>query len=168
MKYDIILEINELKFEIIGIKVKLNNISVNIISFYLPPDNNKNKNYNQFNDEFFEKLDSLKPFILIGDLNCHYSSWYCKKNTTKGKILNEYLEKYNFNVINKNKDTFYSDIHNSGSVIDLMIISNDLSDKIKEFTVHPNDMLSDHFPISCSFNIKTAHIKNPYTVYLKK
>ena len=58
--------------------------------------------------------------------------------------------------------------NNSSSVIDLVIITNDLIDKFANFKVYQNDMLSDHFPLSASFHIKTSYIKNPNTIYNKK
>ena len=51
------------------------------------------------------------------------------------------------------------------SVIDLMIISNQLCDKLKKFKLHSNDMLSDHFPISSEFRIKTNNLTNPDVTY---
>ena len=168
LKYSLINDLNVFNYEIIGIKVKLVNTYINVISLYLPPDNQKNKNDNQLTSELFNKLEQLKPFILIGDLNCHSTSWNCRKTSTKGRILNDYLENFNLNILNNSKYTHYADNSSNGSVIDLMIISSDLSDKFNKFTVHPNDMLSDHLPISCTFNLKTKHIRNPYTIYIKK
>ena len=66
--------LNDLEFEITGAKIKLHNSVINVITFYLPPDNQKNKNRNQFSTDLFNMLDKYKPYILLGDLNCHSKS----------------------------------------------------------------------------------------------
>ena len=48
-----------------------------------------------------------------------------------------------------------------------MIISNQC-DKLNKFKVHPNDMLSDHFPISGEFRIKTNKLANPDVTYFNR
>ena len=166
LQYTNLEELNKLNREIIGAKIQLHNSTINVISFYLPPDNQKNKNRNQLSSEIFDTLEAFKSYVLVGDLNCHSKAWYCDKTTTKGNILNEYIMDYNLSVLNNRKHTHFCHTNNSSSVIDLMIVSNDLCDKVVRFKVHSNDMLSDHLPISSSFDLKTGHILNPNTIYI--
>lgn len=92
--------------------------------------------------------------MLVGDLNCHSTDWYCTNITPNGKKLSGLITNFNLNVLNSNKPTHVSYSSKSKSVIDLFIISNDLSDKFNYFKVFCNDILSDHSPICGSFNIE--------------
>ena len=168
LKFNLIHELIDSDFEMVGVNVKLALTSINIISFYLPPDNQKNKVRNQLSNELFDKLDKLKPYILVGDLNCHNTSWFCNKTSLKGSQLNDLIHDFDLSVINNKNPTFCCSHSNSNSVIDLMIISNQLCDKLNKFKVHPNDMLSDHFPISGEFRIKTNKLANPDVTYFNR
>ena len=46
IKYQEIAELNDFDYEIIAVKLKLINCSINVISFYLPPDNKRNRTRN--------------------------------------------------------------------------------------------------------------------------
>ena len=67
---------DQLNLELIAIQIKTLNQSVNIICLYNPPLNDS-----FLTDNFFAELNLLRPFILIGDLNCHSTNWHCKKTT---------------------------------------------------------------------------------------
>ena len=168
IKYEEILALKVLEYEIIGVKLYLKNLTINIISFYLPPDNKRNKKRNQLTEVLFDKLDQMKPFILVGDLNCHSKYWFCSKTTLKGETLNNLLVEHDLTVLNTNVPTYSHYTLDTTNVIDLMIISNDIAHLFERFKVFKNEMTSDHFPISGSFNIKTENIRNPYTLVKKK
>ena len=75
-------------FEILFLTCADNRI-LTVISFYLPPDNQRNKNNNQLTEEIFAKLESFKPYVLLGDLNCHSTIWFCSKTSPKDAKLND-------------------------------------------------------------------------------
>ena len=134
----------------------------------MPPDNIRNNYKNQLTKELFETLDHLKPFILVGDLNCHSKSWYCKNTSKKGSELEEFLYEHDLSIVNSSEPTYNSFSYDQSSILDLMIVSNDIVDKIDKFKVLSQDMTSDHFPIVGTFNFKTNYIKDPFLVYKKR
>lgn len=77
------------------------------------------------------------------------------KKTQKGLVLEELINKCNFNIINNNKPTYICLNTGTESVIELAFISNDLSDRFNFFKVYSSDLssdlTSDHFPIKASF-----------------
>lgn len=168
IKYEQIQGLNSLNYEILGVKLKLINHSINIFSFYLPPDNQKNRANNQLSDELFLKLDQHRPYILVGDLNCHSKSWFCKQTFPKGAIPEDLLLEHNLTVVNTRKNTYSHFTADSESVIDLMIVADEILHLFDKYQVHNNNMTSDHYPISGVFHFKTQYIKNPYTIIKKK
>lgn len=158
LEFQQITTLDSYDFEIICAKIKLQSTSINFISWYLPPPNSNSKNSQQNNQNFCEKLknlfkelEKLRPFILCGDLNSHSTSWYCTLTNTRGVQIEEMVQKHNFNIINNNKPTLKNIKSDYSSVIDLVIISNDISDKLNYFKVDRNDYTSDHYPIRASF-----------------
>lgn len=131
-----------LNYEIIGVKLKLINYSINIFSFYLPPGNQKNRASNQLSDELFLQLDRHRPFILVGDLNCHSKSWFCKQTSSKGAILNDLLFKHNLTVVNTRKNTYSHFTTDSESVIDLMIVADEILHLFEKYQEHTNNMIT--------------------------
>ena len=105
----------------------------------MPPDSQKNKMTNQIPNDLFNVINNLKPFILCGDLNCHSTNWYNKTNNPKGVILSNFIDKFNINVLNSKKPTHRDPKYDSCSIIDLIMASNDISDKFNYFKVFSND-----------------------------
>lgn len=106
-------------------------------------------------DELFAELNKNKPFILCGDLNCHSTKWFCSNTTPKGKNLADLIEKFDLNILNSDIPTISNLNPNSISIIDLLIVSNDLSDKFNSLKINSDNLTSDHYPLKVTFNIKT-------------
>ena len=69
----------------VAIKAALHK-AVNIGSIYIPPSNDIDKN------KLKNLIDQLaRPFILLGDFNCHNTVWGCKDTNQKGKMLEKVL-----------------------------------------------------------------------------
>lgn len=144
------------KTQIIGINVKLKINSINIFCAYIPPISKRNKQEIDLIleeiDLIFQEMDNHKPYILLGDLNAHSKSWYCKDDNRQGRILKNTIENHNCNIINNSSPTHYNSVNNS--IIDLIIISSDLNLKLNYFTVKDDDLTSDHQLIMANFNLE--------------
>ena len=108
IKFERINLLSRFNLELACVKIKTNKQSVNIISVYDPPEPNTNKNL--FEPELFRVLEQMKPIMLIGDLNCHSTDWYCTKSTKNGSKLANLILDFNLNVLNNNKQTRLNEI----------------------------------------------------------
>ena len=86
----------------------------------------------------------------------------------KGAQLTEFIQEYNITIANNSIPTHMCHTNHTTSVIDLMLVSEDLADKIEDFRVHSEDMNSDHYPIRDTFQLKTKKQTNPYIKYIKR
>jgi chorismate mutase len=134
--------------EIIGVEVVIINAKVNIFSIYVPPNKTINNN-------LIQTLSSRQNTIIFGDFNCHSTMWYCKKVNKNGEILEGLIETLNLIVHNRNTPT-----HRGGNILDLLITSANLADKLKFLKVCSNDMNSDHFPIISVFDLPINLVKS--------
>ena len=153
---------DKFNLELIHIKVTLAKCDVNVISIYSPPNDPNQTNQSVLSSDFFNEIKQLKNVMLIGDLNCQSTNWYCAINNTNGSRLSDLISDYNLNILNSNKSTYLCTRTNkenetrvSKSIIDLFIISNDLSDKFKFFKVYSDNLTSNHFSICAQFEIET-------------
>lgn len=168
LDFEIIDSLSSFEFELIGLKVRLINRSINVFSWYLPPDNQKNKKNNQITDVFFNELNKHRPFVLAGDLNCHSKKWFCTKTTSKGADLALKIEQFDINVLNTEGATYRKEQDISKSVIDLILVSNDISDKFNFFKVYNENLTSDHFPIKANFCIESIKTKQKNCVKINR
>ena len=167
IEYKRIEKLEKFSLEVVVIEVKTNKKNINIISIYNPPE--PNSNVNLFKQELFRELDNMKPFMLIGDFNCHSTDWYCSDNNTNGNKFSDLILEFNLNVLNNSKPTRLNNNPKKKSIIDLFIISNDLSDKFNYFKVYNDNLTSDHRPICSSFNLETSITqKNKRIIHVKR
>jgi len=156
--------------ELIAAKIKLNNKYVHIINIYIPPRKSSDDKF--LDEEFFQEVDKLKPYIICGDLNSKSSAWGCKEDNTNGVILSELVSNSSASVMNNNQAThrFNTAINGeySESIIDMFIISGDLLDKTVSFRVNKNHNYFGHFPITASFDIPAGRIANKSDIYRTK
>ena len=82
-------------------------------------------NMMQAADEMAKRLRS-SGIIVVGDFNARHTAWGDRINNDYGKQLVEKLDYTKFSICHSNSPTFLA--ANGSSVIDLMIVSNNLSD----------------------------------------
>lgn len=160
-KYKELKEFENFNLELICVQVQLVKTTVHLICLYNPP----NSQNNFLTSEFFAKISKLRQLIFLGDFNCHSKLWNCKKNNANGNILADLVFEHNLNVLNSPKATHIDSKTLEKSIIDLIIISNDLSDRFKFFKAFSNNYLSDHYPISTVFDIETEKTKRSRNIY---
>ena len=133
--------LEEFDLELIAIKVTLNAHTFNFITLYLPPQAQLPSS------SFFQKLASLPNLILCGDLNCKSKEWYSIKINTNGKQLEQILPQYNLAVVKNKKPTHYCAKTNNLDILDIIITSADINNKIINMSIPQDQLHSDHFPL---------------------
>ena len=81
---------------------------------YLPPTDHVTEEDMR---ELLEQL--LAPMILLGDFNTHNPLWGSKKMSTRGRMMEKILDRYNLLCINKKEETYYRAFDGSKLTIDL-------------------------------------------------
>lgn len=112
---------------------------LHIGSIYIPPNASLSES---ILNKIFLSLDN--NFILVGDFNCHHTSWNSYKVNPNGSILHNHMFKHNYSIVNDNSPTI---LHPSAiSIIDLIICSSNLIPSTLVKTLSDTHG-SDHFPI---------------------
>ena len=98
------------------LQVQLRN-GIDIILVYLSP----RLSLPTFESTMTRVLEISGPnTIIMGDFNAHHSNWTHKTNT-RGRSLLKAAQSKNLNILEPQKPTFYSRVHNTSSTIDLFI-----------------------------------------------
>ena len=108
-----------------------------------------------------------KPFILMGDFNCHHTLWHdhTQKGQTpdrKAQIIEKIILENDLNILDEDKHTYERFIDGSlyTSHIDITLVTPDLQTDLEWDTLDENGG-SDHIPIS--IKIKKSYDFNKYT-----
>lgn len=91
-----------------------------------------------------------KPFMLLGDFNSHSTDWGSFKTDRWGKAVQYVMDKHNLCLMNNGKSTRVSKNYTCMSVVDLTILSRNIS--TLEWTVDTDCRGSDHLPIIITEN----------------
>ena len=142
-------------FECMEVTLKTNDELIRLTNIYRPEYSKKHRyTATEFLSEFEEYLCCMitKPgeTIFMGDFNIHFQ----KQNDPHAILLRELLEEYSYGQIVPPLPTQIS-----GNTLDLILVSNDLKDKIKDVQIDSLVTLSDHYLISCTLasNISVEH-----------
>ena len=112
-----------------------------LCSIYLPPTEQVTE------QELIDLLEQLPaPLILLGDFNAHNPLWGSEKMSTRGRILENILDKFNLLCLNEKEETYYRAFDGIKSTIDLTLTSITIAPEYrwsKEYELKG----SDHFPI---------------------
>ncbi|KAL7370583.1 hypothetical protein ABVT39_004871 [Epinephelus coioides] len=134
--------------EFVTARIKLSSdSSILFMSVYCPPGVTPSPHL------FQETLLKEKTVVIMGDLNAKHSSFDNKSTNQSGIILNNITEQFNHVLLNNDEPTHYSSSYNSVDILDLCLVTPDLTGKVIQFSVCP-DIGSDHLPITISFNLK--------------
>merc|ERR1711976_637296 len=110
-------------------------------SIYLPPTEQVTE------QDLIDLLEQLPaPLILLGDFNAHNPLWGSEKMSTRGRILENILDKFNLLCLNEKEETYYRAFDGIKSTIDLTLTSITIAPEYswsKEYELRG----SDYFPI---------------------
>jgi hypothetical protein len=112
-----------------------------IINLYNPPNS-------LLSPVLFETIcKKYEKYVLAGDLNYKSRQIGCRKDNLNADNLVRILEDNSLHVINDNSYTYRNFSSGEYDLLDLFTCTSNLVDKIGNFRVHDDDMLSDHFPV---------------------
>lgn len=141
IQFEQIAEFEEYNLELLAIKVSIINFKFTFITFYLPPGSQLP------NDKFFDQLSNTKNLILCGDLNCKSKTWFSKSRNQNGTLLDQIIAEQNLTIVHNTKPTHYWKPTNKLDILDLIITTPDILNKITNLKIPQNDLASDHFPM---------------------
>ena len=89
------------------------------------------------------------PFLLLGDLNAHSSSWWRRQRLDRrGQKAEEFISAHNLKLFNKNQTTYFSLCYNTETAIDLAIcVLLYLALGLTGTYIDSDIYNSDHYPI---------------------
>lgn len=155
LEYEQLNDYDQYDLELLAIKVSIKNFSFTFLTLYLPPGA-------QFpNDNFFTTLSNTKNLILCGDLNSKSKAWYSKKRNQNGILLEQVISEQDLTIVNNKKPTFYFKQTNTLDILDLIITTPDILNKITNLHIPQNHLSSDHFPMIFELdNVRFEATKN--------
>jgi hypothetical protein len=105
-------------------------------------------------------IDLLKPqFSIISmDSNAKSKLWFSKSDDRRGELITEFISEMNFILLNDNEITPTFFTTRGESFIDLTLISENLTNAIKNWEVLETNSMSDHRYIVFDINEKTEEI----------
>lgn len=135
--------------EIVAVSVT-HKMKINICNVYLPHPTDLDIT------ELSNVLNQIPhPKIILGDFNCHNSTWGSNKTDKCGNLLNNLIDNLNLVLLNTGKSTRFNSYNGTFSAIDLSLCSPSLATLLYWDTLgYLYD--SDHFPIT--INIDTNDI----------
>ena len=91
------------------------------------------------------------PIIIVGDLNAKTPTVGCRTYDESGKILDKILTELDLLIMNDKTPTYHKFNSSYSEILDLVLFSSELSNKILKFEVLEDyEMGSDHSPITFS------------------
>jgi ribonuclease HI len=123
--------------EAVAIQVNYKGVKTTIMSIYVPPNENKNK-----------ELDNLisqipHPAIICGDLNAHLLNHGSTQSNQRGRFLQKLVAQKNFTIINTDQPTLQQRPNNNPTAPDLTLVSDRLIDQLN-WQVSELTLGSDH------------------------
>lgn len=124
-------------------------------NIYLPPENLVERDLISF-------LNSIpSPYIVMGDINGHHTSWGSTYCSTRGNIIRRIIDTTDSIILNTGTPTYLSPAYNTFSCIDLSWCSPTIYTHLN-WHVSEDQYSSDHFPLIISFpNNNTRITKQP-------
>ena len=99
-------------------------------------------------------------FMILGDFNAHSPAWGSKQRCEKGKMWENLIESFDFEILNDGKPTHVNCATKNFSNIDVTLTSNNL-DKNYSWKVLDDLHSSDHLPILIDTNTELTETMRP-------
>lgn len=116
--------------------------SIYLVSAYLSPGNQKS-----LLDTDIEALANIGDSVLVaGDLNAKNVMWNCHSNSPRGRKLEQFAERYNFDILAPGEPTHYPEVVTyRPDILDIVLLKNVnlLVDSLEVF----HELDSDHRPV---------------------
>ncbi|KAL4104985.1 hypothetical protein QTP88_020260 [Uroleucon formosanum] len=130
--------------EAVAISITINQSITTIISAY------QSSSFQMYINDFEKILNSYQKIILVGDLNCKHTTWYCKSTNANGRKLYKYLAS-NPAILSAPDTPTYNpyDQSRSPDILDVIIL------KSIRFSMHQEPLFeldSDHLPVKITLD----------------
>jgi hypothetical protein len=128
------------QLEAVAIRTNFRGKKTTIISLYLPPNENRNK-------ELEDLLSQVPhPAIICGDFNAHIQNFGSTYSNTRGRFLQQLVNRKNFTIMNTDQPTLLQRPDNNPTAPDFTLVSDQMID---QFSWEVSDLTlgSDHYPI---------------------
>jgi exonuclease III len=145
ISYEIIESKSTQDHEFIAIEITSKEEKITLLNAYVHP---KSKTDFNFVSRIAKK--NSNKMILVGDLNSTNISWSCNSTNTRGKRLETICSNNNLLILNSSTPTS----RKSTNIIDMVISSEILFNRIEEVTVDTDFDMSDHWPVVFNFVFK--------------
>ena len=148
VNYKIINVSNE--YEYIKIQLEYQDLQVNLVNYYNPPNTNIEK---KVLDEFISQPN--KNLIIVGDFNCHNTIWGSKKTDKNGKVIENFIIDNNYILLNDSSPTRFDVRYNTYSSIDLSIATPNIA-RVSNWQACSENFDSDHFLIKIDISLSSS------------
>ncbi len=138
LKHRILKSKSTLDYEYIAIEICSANEKVTLLNAYTHPKSKTKYNF----IENIMKLTSNK-IICVGDLNATNIAWFCMSSNNRGKELEKLCSENNLIIANNDTPTS----RKSTNIIDMIICSDRLINRIEDLKVDTTFDVSDHWPV---------------------
>ncbi|KAL4119332.1 hypothetical protein QTP88_012150 [Uroleucon formosanum] len=130
--------------EAVAISITINQSITTIISAYQSP------SFQMYINDFEKILNSYQKIILVVDLNCKHTTWYCKSTNANGRKLYKYLASNPAILSAPDTPTYYPyDQSRSPDILDVIIL------KSIRFSMHQEPLFeldSDHLSVKITLD----------------
>ena len=149
----ILLDIN-INLEIIGLRLEVcKDFFINFFSYYSPP--SQPLSY----ETILELAKGDCEVLIVGDLNSRTPVVGCRSSNPNGRVLENILSDTNLVVFNDSNPTYFKFGSEYEEILDLILGSISLRNKIKEFSVLVDHLMgSDHAPILCDLTLGKVRV----------
>jgi exonuclease III len=138
IEYKTIASKTTLDYEYIAVEISSSTEKITLLNSYTHP-----QSKTKFNFYDHIKKHNSNKIIWVGDLNATNIAWYCKSTNTRGKELEKVCFINNMMIVNSDCPTS----RKSTNIIDMVICSEAIYDRIDDFVVDKNLDYSDHWPV---------------------
>ena len=143
-------------FEHLIVSVSLHKTCINFVVIYRPPSISVSKFLHDFTN-LSEHLISLRnPFVLLGDFNSHVDN----PNNSSARQFLDLLKSFSLQQL-VNEPT-----HLKGQILDLIITPDSIHVRLS--MPRTEDLISDHFMVTCDLNTFNGPQKNTKTLSFRK
>ena len=137
----------ESNLEVCASRIMLADMNFTLINLYLPP--------SPPIPDLTEQLDKLladlpSPFLICSDSNAFHPHWGSDLSSPRGTKLFDWTVFHNLTILNSGEPT-YETSNGNFSHLDLTFCSDSLSSSLN-WSVHHDNLTSDHFPVIASFH----------------
>jgi hypothetical protein len=138
------------QLEAVAVQVMCNGRKTTVLSIYLPPNQNLNKEF----DDLISQIP--QPAIICGDLNALIQNQGSAYSNQRGRFIQRLAAAKNFTILNSNQPTLLQRPNTNPTAPDLTLVSDHFIDYF-DWQVADVTLGSDHYPITLTAPVTQLH-----------